>query len=122
MQQTERYEPRSCLNPHGHQLQLKARVPSSEAVHGLVVSLATTEAAWRAVEEADEIRRSAPRLHVLAGRPGGTLSQLRRLARSALAGPGLGKLHRLVKEKNSPAKLVCEPCSPPCARPCPTAR
>ncbi len=48
---------------------------------GLVVlSAATTESARRALEAADEIRSEAG-LHVLTGQSGGTLSQLRELAR-----------------------------------------
>ncbi len=55
-----------------------------QANAGLVVlSSATTGSAAAGREEADEITRAAPRLHVLAGRPGDTLSQLRQLARAA---------------------------------------
>ncbi len=53
----------------------------------VVLSSATTEAARRAGEAADEITRSAAGLHVLAGRPGDTLSQLGRLARAAMTRP-----------------------------------
>ncbi len=59
---------------------------------GLVVlSSATTEGAQRGGEAADEIMRSAAGLraglHVLAGRPGDPLSQLRLLARAATVRP-----------------------------------
>ena len=57
-----------------------------EAGAGLVVlSSATTEGAQAGSEAAEEIRQSAAGLHVLAGRPGDTLGQLRQLARAALA-------------------------------------
>jgi MerR family transcriptional regulator, light-induced transcriptional regulator len=49
----------------------------------VVLSSATTESARRALEAADEIRRSEAGWHVLAGPPGGTLSQLRELARAS---------------------------------------
>ena len=47
----------------------------------VVLSSATTGSARLAVQAADEITRSAAGLHVLAGHPGGTLSELRELAR-----------------------------------------
>lgn len=50
----------------------------------LVLSAATAESARLAARAADDIMRTAPRLHVLAGRPGDTLSQLRQLARAAV--------------------------------------
>ena len=50
----------------------------------VVLSAATTDAAGRAAEEADEITRSAAGLHVLAGQPGDTLGQLQQLARASL--------------------------------------
>ena len=51
----------------------------------VVLSAATTEAARRSGEEADEITRSAAGLRVLAGKPGDSLDQLRQLARASLA-------------------------------------
>jgi MerR family transcriptional regulator, light-induced transcriptional regulator len=77
---------------------LAADLPVSEvtglarqAGAGLVVlSSATTEGAWRAAEEAGEITGAAPTLHVLAGRPGDTLTELRQQARDAGARPGQG--------------------------------
>jgi MerR family transcriptional regulator, light-induced transcriptional regulator len=57
---------------------------AGEAGAGLVVlSSATTEAARAAGAAAEEITRTAG-LPVLAGQPGGTLSQLRQLARAAM--------------------------------------
>ena len=57
-----------------------------QAGAGLVVlSSATAESARRALEAADEIRRSEAGLRVLAGQPGDTLSQLRELARASAA-------------------------------------
>ena len=53
----------------------------------VVLSAATTEAVQRAGQEADEIIRSAAGLHVLTGRPGDTLGQLRQLARASLSRP-----------------------------------
>jgi excisionase family DNA binding protein len=53
----------------------------------VVLSSATTDGARRAVAEADEITRAAPSLHVLAGRSGDTLTELRQLARAAVARP-----------------------------------
>jgi excisionase family DNA binding protein len=52
-----------------------------------VLSSATTGGAQRAAEEAGEITRAAPGLHVLAGRPGDTLTELRQLARAAVVRP-----------------------------------
>jgi len=51
----------------------------------VVLSSATTESVRLAGQEADDIARAAPGLRVLAGRPGDTLSQLRQLARAAMA-------------------------------------
>jgi MerR family transcriptional regulator, light-induced transcriptional regulator len=51
----------------------------------VVLSSATTEGGQRGRAAADEITRSAAGLHVLAGRPGDTLSQLRQLARATMA-------------------------------------
>ena len=51
----------------------------------MVLSSATTESARLARATADDIRRSAPGLHVLTGRPGDTLARLRQLARAAVA-------------------------------------
>jgi MerR family transcriptional regulator, light-induced transcriptional regulator len=54
---------------------------------GLVVLSATTgESVRLARAAADEITRAAPGRHVLASRPGDTLSQLRRLARAVVDG------------------------------------
>jgi excisionase family DNA binding protein len=54
---------------------------------GLVVLSASTAASARlARQAADDITAAAPGLHVLAGRPGDTLSRLRHLARAAAAG------------------------------------
>jgi MerR family transcriptional regulator, light-induced transcriptional regulator len=59
-----------------------------QASAGLVVlSSATTESALLAPDAAADITRAAPGLHVLTGRPGDTLSQLRQLARSAHVPP-----------------------------------
>jgi MerR family transcriptional regulator, light-induced transcriptional regulator len=59
---------------------------AAQARAGLVVlSSATTEAARRGREAADDITGTAPRLHVLTGQPGDTLSQLRQRARAAVA-------------------------------------
>ena len=59
---------------------------AAQARAGLVVlSSATTEAVRLGREAADDITRSAPRLHVLTGQPGDTLSQLRQQARAAVA-------------------------------------
>ena len=71
---------------------LAADLPTAEvtalalqARAGLVVlSAATTEAVLRAGQAAEDIARSAPGRHVLAGRPGDTLGQLRELARAAM--------------------------------------
>jgi len=51
----------------------------------VVLSAATQDSARLAREVADELTRSVPGLHVLTGRPGDTLSQLRQLARAAVA-------------------------------------
>jgi len=51
----------------------------------VVLSSATAQAAWIADWAAQEIGSSAPRLRVLVGRPGDSLSQLRDLARNASA-------------------------------------
>jgi len=57
----------------------------SEAGASLVVlSSATTEAVQRADEAAQQITRAAPRLRVLTGHPGDTLTELRQLARGTL--------------------------------------
>jgi len=59
---------------------------ATQARAGLVVlSSATTEAARRGREAAGDITGTAPRLHVLTGQPGDTLSQLRQQARAAVA-------------------------------------
>jgi len=50
----------------------------------IVLSAATTEAVLRAHEAAQAIARSAPGRHVLTGRPGATLGQLRQLARASM--------------------------------------
>lgn len=63
---------------------------------GLVVlSSATDGSARLAAELADKMKRSVPGVRVLAGRPGDTLSQLRRLARETArsAGPGQDRGH-----------------------------
>jgi len=48
----------------------------------VVLSSATTQAVQRGEEAAQEMTRAAPRLHVLTGRPGDTLTQLQQLARA----------------------------------------
>jgi methylmalonyl-CoA mutase cobalamin-binding subunit len=48
----------------------------------VVLSACTADGADAARQAADEIRAAAPWLHVLAGRPGDTLTQLRLLARA----------------------------------------
>jgi MerR family transcriptional regulator, light-induced transcriptional regulator len=59
---------------------------ATQARAGLVVlSSATTEGVRLGREAADNITRSASRLHVLTGQPGDTLSQLREQARAAVA-------------------------------------
>ena len=58
----------------------------------VVLSSATSESAVRAREAAEEITRSAAGLQVLTGQPGAPLSQLRQLARAAIAeGPDPGR-------------------------------
>jgi hypothetical protein len=52
-----------------------------------VLSSATSQAARAARRAAREIGFSAPRLRVLAGRPGDSLSRLRELARGVESGP-----------------------------------
>jgi len=52
----------------------------------VVLSSATSQAARAGRRAAKEIGLAAPRLRVLAGRPGDSLSQLRQLAREAAAG------------------------------------
>jgi MerR family transcriptional regulator, light-induced transcriptional regulator len=69
---------------------LAADVPAAEAARMavevsanlVVLSACTAEAAGAARQAADEIRAAAPGRHVLAGQPGDTLTQLRRLARA----------------------------------------
>jgi len=51
----------------------------------VVLSSATTESVRLAGQEVEDITRSAPGLRVLTGKPGDTLSQLRQLARAAIA-------------------------------------
>jgi hypothetical protein len=53
----------------------------------VVLSSAAAASARLAGELAEEMQRSMPGVHVLAGRPGDTLSQLRRLAQAAMARP-----------------------------------
>jgi hypothetical protein len=55
-----------------------------------VLSCTTIQAAARGDEAAQEIAAAAPRLHVLTGRPGSTLTQLQQLARATLAGSAKG--------------------------------
>ena len=57
----------------------------------VVLSAATAAGSERARAAVEEITRSLPGVRVLAGYPGATLSQLRKLARAAMAeGPRLG--------------------------------
>jgi MerR family transcriptional regulator, light-induced transcriptional regulator len=51
----------------------------------VVLSSATTEAVQRAGEAAQQMTRAVPRLPVLTGHPGDTLTELRQLARATLA-------------------------------------
>lgn len=62
-----------------------------DAGAGLVVlSSATSQSARAARQAAREIGQDAPRVRVLAGRPGDSLSRLRQLARQAVAGQAVG--------------------------------
>jgi excisionase family DNA binding protein len=69
---------------------LAADVPAAEAARMavevsanlVVLSACTAKAAGAARQAADEIRAAAPGRYVLAGQPGDTLTQLRRLARA----------------------------------------
>src|ERR1700677_4673894 len=51
----------------------------------VVLSASSPESAWLAGRAADDITRADPRLHVLTGRPGDTLTRLRQLARAVAA-------------------------------------
>jgi MerR family transcriptional regulator, light-induced transcriptional regulator len=66
----------------------------------VVLSSATTESARLAVQAADEITRSAAGLRVLAGHPGGTLSELLELARVSedLASPRTPRSDRAARK------------------------
>jgi hypothetical protein len=58
------------------------RLASQTDASLVVLSSATTQAVRRGEEAAQEMTRAAPRLHVLTGRPGDTLTQLQQLARA----------------------------------------
>ena len=59
-----------------------ARMAVEVGANLVVLSACTADAAGAARQAADEIKAAAPGRHVLAGQPGDTLTQLRRLARA----------------------------------------
>jgi methanogenic corrinoid protein MtbC1 len=59
-----------------------ARMAAEVGASLVVLSACTADTAGAAQQAAEEIRAAAPGLHVLAGQPGDTLTQLRRLARA----------------------------------------